>query len=343
MIHRAKDYAAIFHSFRRLVFLHYEKHGYGKTIEFIQNSRALPHIKAGLSAEVLFYDRYFKKFRLEPLLDARVKADFSGDKDGKFVNFDVTTNIRYKNIDDYLDVVQKRGKPYEIVLTDLKNEDFQFLPLKFPICPKCGKFSHYIIYLEPPSTSFYLTMNTSDQQTLVQYCEKCKYFKNVDTYTYEVHSIGQGIEEMSSQREMDSSPVYSNRQIEEYRETASVRVRKFFEKTSDFIISGIAENDYVATDPRDGSGYYAGLLHWKHPLAKDLSKYIDVFSGEPEIPAWAAKKMFEDFRCKVCGNSSLKLDRKKLELVCRHCSTVYDVSKMIHTHGHEVKRVEKLE
>ena len=338
---KARNYAAMFHSFRRRVFLNYEEYGYDKTVGLIRNSRVPAHIKAGLNAEVLFYDRYFKIFKLEPLLDARVKADFSGDKNGKFVNFDVTTNVDYKNLDDYIDVVQKRGKPYEIVLTDLKNEEFEFFPLRFPICPRCGKFSHYIVYLEPPSTTFYQTMHTSDQQTLLQYCGKCKYFKNVDGYTYEVHSINSTIEAMSAEVDVDNSPMYCTHEIQEYRDTESVSIRKFFEKISNFVISGVAENDYVITDPRDGSGYYAGLLHWKHPLAHDLTEYIDVYSGTPEIPAWAAKKMFEDFKCKICGNSSMRFNSKKLTLTCRRCGIIYDVSGVIHTHGNEVKRVEK--
>ncbi|MDH5481790.1 MAG: hypothetical protein OEY22_02770 [Candidatus Bathyarchaeota archaeon] len=338
---KVRNYPALFHNFRRRVFLNYEEYGYDKTDDFIQNSGVPAHIKAGLKAEVLFYDRYFRKFKLEPLLDARVKADFSGDKSGKFVNFDVTTNVKYKDIDDYLEVVQKRGKPYEIVLVDLKNEDFEFFPLKFPICPKCGKFSHYIIYLDPPSTTFYQAMHASDGQTLVQYCGKCKYFKNIDVYTYEVHSVHSTIETLSSETDVDGSRRYSDSEIQKVVDSDSISIRKFFEKTSNFIVSGVAENDYVITDPRDGDGYYSGLLHWKHPLAHDLSKYIDIYSGTPEIPAHVAKQMFDDFKCKLCGNTSMRFNSKKKTLTCRRCGLIHDVSGVIHTHGYEVKRVEK--
>jgi hypothetical protein len=338
---QVRNYAALFHNFRRRIFLIYEELGYDKTVDFIQNSKVPANIKAGLIAEVLFYDRYFKKFKLEPLLDALVKADFTGSKDGMLVNFDVTTNVKYKDIDDYLDVIQKREKLYEIVLVDLKNEEFNFFPLRFPECPKCGKFSHYIIYLEPPSTDFYRATNISDAQTLVQYCGKCKYFKEIDTYTYEVHSIHSTIETLSSETDVDGSRIYAEREIQEVINSEALSIRKFFEKTSTFIISGVAENEYVITDPRDASGYYAGLLHWKHPLAHDLSNYIDIYAGKPEITAQIAKRLFGDFKCKLCGSSLMRFNSKKLTLTCRRCGLIYDVSGTIDTHGYEIKHVER--
>ena len=66
-----------FHSFRRLVYATYEKHGIDTALNLLKDSRALPHIKAGLKGELLFYYKFFEQFKLEPLLDAGVKADLT--------------------------------------------------------------------------------------------------------------------------------------------------------------------------------------------------------------------------------------------------------------------------
>lgn len=99
-------------------------------------------MKTGLRAELYFYDVYQSEFKLEPLLDAGVKADFAGKKDGALTNFDVTTNLKYKDADKYIDVVRKRGRSYQIALVDLKKSCVDFFPIRFPVCPECNGFSH---------------------------------------------------------------------------------------------------------------------------------------------------------------------------------------------------------
>lgn len=271
-----------FHNLRRFIFATYEKQGLDVALGFIQNSRALPQVKAGLRGEFLFYDKYMKKLKLEPLLDAGVKADFTGIRKGKPVNFDVTTNLEYKNIDSYLEPIQKRKKQYEIVLVDIKNEEMESFPLKFPIWSKCGKFSHYILYLEPPTTALHHTLDISGEQTIVQLCNKCKRYDEKMTTHFEIGLLGPQIEEMSVEKDVDESLMYSAKETEEYQNRESISIVKFVEKQSGLLLSGLAENDYIVTDPRDGSGYYDGLLRWKHPLARDMNEHLGLYYGKWE-------------------------------------------------------------
>lgn len=106
-----------------------------------------PNLKAGLKGEIIFYDLYKDELKLDALLDAGVKADFMGIQNCKPVNYDVTTNLKYKDIENYREAMQRKNKLYSIALVNLKSEEVEFFPLKFPICPTCNFFSHYILYI----------------------------------------------------------------------------------------------------------------------------------------------------------------------------------------------------
>jgi len=303
-----------------------------------------PQVKAGLRGELLFYDKFFEELKLEPLLDAGVKADLTGVRGGDLVNFDVTTNIEYKDIDKYVEIIQKRKKTYEIVLVNLKNEDFEFFPLRFPVCPKCGRFSHYILYLEPATTETCRWSDISDEQSIVQVCTKCKYFEDLKTLHFEVHSLSAEIDEMVSTIDVDESPRFSSKDVADYSQKASSSIVKFFERDTELLISGVAENKYVITDPRDASGYYDGLLHWKHPLAHDLSNYLGIYCGEYELGKSEAAEFVKDIKCKLCKQPNMRYNHTKQTLTCRRCGLIHDVSQYIKslvTVGWEIKRVRK--
>jgi hypothetical protein len=143
-------------------------------------------LKAVLLGELLYYDAFRKELKLEPLLDAGGKADFGGIRSGQLVNVDVTTNLDYKNIDDYAQLSKKRGKIYELACVNLKTSEIESFPLRFPVCPKCQKtFSHYILFLNEPEGSLY---TQSQYQELHQYCPNCEYWKLKDSYNYLVSS-----------------------------------------------------------------------------------------------------------------------------------------------------------
>lgn len=335
-----KHPAEIYHGQRRLVFGIYEKYGFDRALEYIKNSKLLPHVKAGLKGEIIFYDQEKEELKLEPLLDVGVKADFTGTRINKMVNFDVTTNLAYKDIDDYVELIQRRGKMYEIALVNPNTEEITLFPLRFPICPNCGKFSHYILYLEPPSTKMYRWGNMSDTQTVVHFCPNCKFCQEETSERFEVSSLVYEIEEMEHEWDVDESLRYSQKEIEEYLIRSSISTVQFFERTTDLLISGLAENYYVMTSP-DGDGYYDGLLHWKHPLAKKLGEYLGVYYGKYQPDSSVIKALYADFKCKVCGLSSFYVNSKKLTLQCRRCGVVYDISESLKAEGYELRRVKR--
>lgn len=264
-----------YHNARRHLFWTYEKYNdLDPALEVLEKrySYFKANWKAGLKAELLFYHEYKYRYGLETLLDAGVKADFTGLKNQSPTNFDVTTNTNYKNINDYVEVIQKRGKKYEIVLVDLKKQNIEFFSLRFPICKNCGMFSHYVLYLLPPSTDFYNATSISDLQRLLSYCPYCDDDEELEILSFEIPSLIQLSSELEEEQR-DPITRIDGFNSNTYVKQESINILRFFEKETRKLISGLAESEYVFTG-RDGDGYWHGHLHWRHPLAKDLGESI---------------------------------------------------------------------
>ncbi len=95
----------IWHNIRRACFRIYEETNYDRALNYIKNLKVLQNFKHGLKGELLFYNKFYDKMQLEPLLDAGVKADFVGFQNKQMINFDVTTNLKYKDIDKYKEII----------------------------------------------------------------------------------------------------------------------------------------------------------------------------------------------------------------------------------------------
>lgn len=231
--------------------------------------------KNGFIGELVFYDAYRDKLKLAPIEVA--KADFHGFEKKKETFYQVTTSLAYKDPNDFLDFV-KRGKNYTIVLVDPKNYDIEFMPLKLPICKECGSFAHYIFYLNPPTSKMARYSDISDWQDIIQYCNNCEAEPSeLETFNYLIHSP------IAEAKEIEAEQICPETRISGWRYDRHLRsvgehLAKFAKGLSQRIISGVAENEYVVTD-RHGGGYWAGKLLWKHPLMKDLGRYIDVYMG----------------------------------------------------------------
>ena len=255
--------AALFNKARHHMFSVYEKtQDFDKSLEVLKKYRLIRPSKYGLKAELLFYDRFYTKLKLDPLLDAGVKADFSGVRNKKPVNFDVTTNIEYKDINKYVNVVQRKKKLYEIALVNLKSEEVEFFPLRFPICPECGLFSHYVLFMSRPSSE--MTSFFSTGQALIRHCPKCYEFSTVEEYSYQIPSIFVELEDVYEMYEETRDPKFDP---DNFIKTESISIVQSFESESQKMISAFSEGDYIVTDPRNASGYYGGRILWVHPLA----------------------------------------------------------------------------
>jgi len=276
--------AALFNKARHHMFSVYEKtRDFDKSLEILEKYPLVRPSKYGLRAELLFYDKYYRELKLDPLLDAGVKADFSGIRDKKAVNFDVTTNLKYKDINKYVDAVQKKRKRYEIALVNLKSEEIGFFPLRFPICPECGLFSHYVLFMSRPSSD--VTWSLSTSQALIRHCPNCYEFDVIEEYSYYMTSVLVELEDISHDQmyEETRDPKFN---AEKFIRNESIPIVQSFESESRKLVSALSEGDYIITDPRNGGGYYGGRILWLHPLAvsyiEDTIDY-DYYDGTYEI------------------------------------------------------------
>ena len=277
---REEHPAALFNKVRHHMFSIYEKtHDFDKSLEVLKRYALVKPAKHGLKAELLFYDKFYAKLKLDPLLDAGVKADFSGIRNRKPVNFDVTTNLQYKDINKYADVVQRKRKRYELALVNLKSEEVEFFPLRFPICQECGLFSHYVLLMSRPSRD--VTWSQSTSQAIVRHCPSCWEFEIVEEYSYYISSTLLALKESLSLQACEESRD-PNFDADEFLRTESIPIVQSFEGESRKLISALSEGDYIITDPRDADGYYGGRILWVHPLATrffgDIINY-DYYDG----------------------------------------------------------------
>ncbi len=228
---------------------------------------------AGLRAELTYYSRERANMKLEPLLDAGVKADFTGIRDGEPVNIDVTTNLGYKDINRYAEATRTRGKLYEIALVDIKQNRVESFPLKFPLCPGCGRFSYHVLFLNAPEGGSQWW--ASDYQELLRHCPHCWSFDKMDSYAYLVPSPLLGLKEEKGYQSMPETRD-STFEPTRFLEEKCIPIARFFEKTSRVLLSAVAEMDYLITNPQDGDGDWSGRVLWNHPLARDIPELLDL-------------------------------------------------------------------
>jgi hypothetical protein len=265
---RKKEHPAnLFNKARHHLFSMYEKtRDFDKALSVLNEYPLIRPSKYGLKAELLFYDKFYRQLKLEPLLDAGIKADFSGLRKKRAVNFDVTTNLQYKDINKYANIVQKKKKRYEIALVNLKSEEVEFFPLRFPICPECGLFSHYVLFMSRPSSDVF--WSSSRSQAIIRYCPQCNEFDILKEYSYEMSSILVTLKDVTSIK-MDPEVGDPNFDLDKFITSETIPVVQSFESESQKMLSALAEGDYIITDPRDASGYFGGTILWTHPLANN--------------------------------------------------------------------------
>jgi hypothetical protein len=278
--------ANLLRDLRAYVFATYERYGLGSAMSILDKSDLDKRLVVGTRGELIFYDSYKDDYGLEPLLDAGAKADFTGLKtNGRtMTNFDVTTNINYKNIDDYVDSIQSRGKKYEIALVDIDSNEIELFPLRFPICHNCNRFAYYVLYLVPGSTTNYQIAGVSDEQAIWKYCPHCDDSREIASYEYEVGSLSTLEDALYDDYygyqdgyDPDEIPQDSSRD-DDIRDAVGEEansMRKFFKGLSHLELSAIAENyDPVGSDGRST----LGRIYWKRPLAR-LTDSVGFYYG----------------------------------------------------------------
>ena len=257
----------IFTKIRRHMFSIYEKQNkLGNIIEYLQGIYTFHEgTRSGLDAELSFYHQYLEEYQLEPLLDAGVKADFGGLKDGKLTNFDVTSNLDCKTIEEYTEVRDKRSREYEIALW--KDNQITFFPLKFPKCRTCGGVAHNILYLGDSNSKVY--WNYSTGQVVLQYCENCGDYTRVDTH----YEIVNSIKNMQKTMYENLGNRYTKLDIEKSIINRSIELLNYFEHISENLFSAICEIESNYDSALDEE-FISGKVYWKHPLAENVIENV---------------------------------------------------------------------
>lgn len=245
---------------KKCVYL-YETNDIDTAFDYIKNLKVSQNLKNGLKGEIIFFDKYYNELKLEALLDAGIKADFAGIENGKMVNFDVTTNLNYKNAEDYFEIMQKKKKLYSIALVNLKSEDIDIFPLKFPICPECGKYSHYILYRFPKEEEEDQISYISDKQEIHHYCMECSYRNSVHSFSNifkDYYSLFDILENEISPDETTKATKKEKLSIIHSHLKDEVQI---YEKESGLLISALADIGY-----NTHVGFWAAYPYWSHPL-----------------------------------------------------------------------------
>lgn len=177
----------LFNKARKHAFSVFNKYdSYDKSIFFLTDPRysELNHTaKMGLQAELYFYSKYKKEFKLTPALDCGDKTDFTGEIESRLSRIDVTTNLSYKDRGAYSEFIYD-GFAFWLVEVNLESGDIMFIPLHFPQCENCEKPLYNLAFIEPHSNpalwwSGYI-------QIIQKICISCRIYKSGPILDYKI-------------------------------------------------------------------------------------------------------------------------------------------------------------
>ncbi len=138
----------------------------------------------GLKGEIIFYGKSYESLDLDALKETgKTPADFYSPVTNKY--YDVTTNLDYKDINDY---IRNDKREYELAFVDIRSEEIELIPTSFPPCPKCGEHSHYVYFLDDSNKTEMESSIDYPSQSLVQYCWFCGYYKEIKYSNYWISS-----------------------------------------------------------------------------------------------------------------------------------------------------------
>ncbi|MGD9777066.1 MAG: hypothetical protein AB7D09_12775 [Methanosarcina sp.] len=214
----------------------------------------------GLKGEIIFFGKCYKTLNLDPLVEiGDVHADFHSQVTKQY--YDVTTNLDYKDINDY---IRNDSKECMIAYVDIKKEEIDLIPTVFEHCPICGNSLHYIYSLNNDVISESLIGIDYPSQVLNKCCSNCDYIKDVGESFYFIYSHHNSLDNIFEDSD-ENDPEVKKYLQDEYGDIADLG-RKHF----DYFISAV-------TRPEDELGknkhdlYKVDKTKWIHPIL-DLSK-----------------------------------------------------------------------
>jgi hypothetical protein len=228
---------------------------------------------AGLEAELFYYYKMFRKQHLRAESASGLHTDFTGILKRKSVAIDVTTSLKYKKAENFIEVREAFGKKWEyyIGLVDLKDKTAELNPLMLPVCED-GNAGHFILltFLTERESLGGGESGLSDYQMLIRYNP---YAQDDDTslekiersWNYIIHHPAH-FEQFAPEEDLEGQSYYFPRQAQKatFAEQEGKRIAAHFRLESGYILSGIASLEEEYFKPADRTEWVT-RLYWVHP------------------------------------------------------------------------------
>jgi len=262
--------AQIYNEKRGIVFRTYHNVNLGpdKAFEYLEGyKRTLGNMGyCGLKAELEFYHKYRKEFKLVVAGDMGDHTDFSMPGDTCNTRIDVTTSFDVKTFRDYEPFVND-GEKYKIALIDKSNwELVDMIDIAFPKCEICGGYLFKIGALMGENFNRHGESQWSHDQKFINVCQSCNEFSEIESittsYLFQVSEYAENIPDDLPHKEY-------LQQVSNYKNNCYNYLKKIFDPH----LMGLAEYKYK-TISRDGDGYWGFDLLVVNNFIKD---YLDDF------------------------------------------------------------------
>lgn len=262
--------AAIYNEKRRIIFSTYHSKGLEEASQYLEGYRSTLGNTGytGLKAELEFYSKHQREYSLTVAGDMGEHADFAGNIGNKPVRFDITTNVKYKELKTYEKFLCE-GYDYRIAILDNANwEIIDVLELSFPKCDSCGdSFSFPLAITHPMNYNRHGDPLWHSDQDIIGFCPACCAIEEKEKiYNSPIKSFS---ELHSDLYELPENELITHIKAE-FRSSV-----KYLSKESGLNLIGIAENgsrqDSKYEDPENGIYF---------PYLSDMvSKYFEDFYG----------------------------------------------------------------
>lgn len=184
-------------------------------------------------------------------------ADFYSHQTNQY--YDVTTNLKYKDISDY---IRNDSKECMIAYVDINKEEIELIPTVFEHCPICGSSLHYVYSLAEESGPFFGM--GYPYQVLNKCCSYCDYVEYVNSSSYFIDYPHEGLYHIFEDND-ENTP-----EAKEYIQGEYTKIANLGRKHFDLFISAVTRPETeIGMNKREL--YQVDKITWVHPIL-DLRK-----------------------------------------------------------------------
>lgn len=271
-----------FNRIRRIIYSTFHKDGPLKSYEYLEGYKKKlgPPSYIGLKAELGFYHKYAKELKLTIAADAGDHTDFTGTFSRGSFRIDVTTNAKFKKLNEYEPLQKAIDAKYKIAIVKPDGDIEEILDINFPFCPECeeGRLIETAILL-PENYSEKGDCLWTNDQVLIGVCNNCEYYEEynrltthfLNNYRTELHNAYEAIVGHYDFDEILKEIKFDERKIIE-KHTNSIL--PYLQKEFNSPIMSIGDSSYEITSPKDGDGFNCIKILWKKDI-EIIKEYIN--------------------------------------------------------------------